>query len=102
VIEKLDRISELAWETRGDWIDLRNNMREICHLVEEIKQAGYLSVEPVKLEVLSPETMSKVIQRDCTKWDICSKRFIMNIASVISQATIAHNRAKGQLYRKVK
>jgi len=36
--EKLDEISCLARETRGDWTDPRANMREICSLVNEIKE----------------------------------------------------------------
>ena len=100
VVEKLDRIAELAWETRRDWSNPRNNMREvchymreICHLVDEIKEAGYLPVELVQLEVLTPEEIDQIIWEDMRGQNLQAR------AKGVSQATIAKN-SKRQLYKR--
>jgi len=58
---------------------------------QDIIDAGYRLPNPDRLTLISPEDMSETIQRDCTKWDVCSKDFMMDIAAVIAQAQLSHN-----------
>lgn len=98
-IEKLGKIisaycrgSEIAWDE-----DLR--------LAKCIIDAGYLPVEPVTLEPLGDEDVIIAVCGDCpfegkpSFYDedchACQRQL-----KGVSQATIAHNEAKGQLYRR--
>ena len=67
-----------------------------------IKEASYLLVEPVQLEVLGDEEIKETAKYVPTKeeWVIKPEhRYWQDKA--ISQATITHNEAKGQLYRRI-
>ena len=78
---------------------LTNDLRRLCfhqfragELAEHLTRLGYLPVEPVQLEVLGGETLNIL----CAIDPFCKPQIL---ASNVSRATIAHNKAKGQLYR---
>ena len=70
-----------------------------------IKQAGYLPVEPVKLEVLGDEEIKEELKKYYTEEQMEMPKEIYDIVcgiiSIVRQATNAHNEAKGQLYRRI-
>jgi len=69
----------------------------VTELSQTLIKAGYLPVEPVQLEVLSDEEMLKAIPT----WIAYQGKAITSRDRQIAQDTIAHNEAKGQLYRRV-
>ena len=63
-----------------------------------IKEAGYLPVEPARLEVLGENEMKQVISENITLLNDAKKA--VELLFKVSQATIAHNEAKFvKLYR---
>ena len=63
-----------------------------------VKEAGLLPVEPVQLEVLSDEGMKSVIKENIALLN--HEERSVELLFKVSQATVAHNEAKfGQLYR---
>jgi len=71
--------------------------------IAKLKEAGYLPVEPVQLEVLSDEERMSAFAK---RWPELTGRelpYDTILAQAISQATIVHNLEKngGRLYRLV-
>ena len=63
-----------------------------------IKEAGYLPVQPIQLEVLSDEGMKSVIKENIALLN--HEERSVELLFKVSQDTAAHNEAKfGQLYR---
>src|SRR3990167_8476331 len=74
------------------------------YLASILYDNGFLPVEPVQLEVLSDGEIEnawpdevEIITPFLTQADI--EKEILRCAKIVSQITIAHNEAKGQLYR---
>ena len=68
-----------------------------------IKEAGYLPVEPVQLEVLGEKEIRyklELIQPEGFNWADATETEMIKFKA-ISQANNTHNEAKGQLYREV-
>jgi len=66
---------------------------EIKAQLDKVLKAGF---EPVQLEVLPPEEICDLV----TEYHFSGKKDRHILSYNISQATIAHNEAKGQLYRR--
>lgn len=65
-------------------------------ILDLVKLAGYLQVEPVQLEVLGDKKMALAFYGDEDVGGFWHREG----CKAVSQATIAHNEAKGQLYRR--
>ena len=79
---------------------LTNDLRRLCfhqfragELAEHLTRLGYLPVEPAQLEMLTQEKMLETLGY------IKFNPAFADELKRISQATVAHNEAKGQLYR---
>ena len=79
---------------------LANDLRGLCfhqigagELAEHLTRLGYLPVEPAQLEMLTQEKMLETLGY------IKFNPAFADELKRISQATVAHNEAKGQLYR---
>ena len=59
----------------------------------DMLKAGYLPVEPVQLEVLSPEGIEEKLENS---WDGLDQ---LSLVQFVQDFTLAYNEAKGQLYR---
>ena len=68
------------------------NLSTAERIAKKIIDAGYLRVEPAHLEVLSDREYKKIIGYIPVEGHDVRK---------VSQATNAHNEAKGQLYRRI-
>ena len=87
-----------SWNT--SWVDKEERKEYIKwakFLLSIIKEAGYLPVEPVQLEVLGDEEMKSVIKENIALLD--NEEKAVELLFKVSQNTNAHNEAKGQLYR---
>ena len=80
--------------------------KRTAQILNLIKQAGYLPVEPVKLEVLGEEEIEEYAKEEGARgypiksgW--LTDEIMVHVKDIV-QANIAHNEAKGQLYREVK
>ena len=76
------------------------NITNFEAIANDILEAGYLPVEPVQLEVLSDKAIINLAM--VSRYYVGSKEekaFIECVKNII-QATLAHNEAKGQLYRR--
>ena len=84
------------WEDIND-PDQDAAYRSTDFILKLIKDAGYLQVEPVQLEVLGDEEISTIWHEynENQSWHGQLRRI-----RKVSQATIAHNEAKGQLFRR--
>jgi len=70
--------------------DLCNDPYMVKVAKEPLRNKGGVPVEPVQLEVLTPEEMSAAVPNRLGRYEEYRQ---------IAQATIVHNEAKGQLYR---
>ena len=106
--ELREQIANIIWgrEARGTnsegYKDIVNLDKEPAlqfadQILALIKDAGYLQVEPVQLEVLGDEEISTIWHEynENQSWHGQLRRI-----RKVSQATIAHNEAKGQLFRR--
>ena len=88
-MKKIEKLADIIYLNSGVY------RSTAVAMAKKIMQAGYLPVEPVQLEVLPPEALNDALT-EAYKTHAKSKH------TFISQATITHNEAKGQLYREVK
>lgn len=97
-----------CFEEHDSWAEWNKYRQESLARAKRVLAAGYLPVEPVQLEVLKDEDvpvwLPNKYYRECADEDGAIQRYKLrvNIPSFKegSQATIAHNAAKGKLYRR--
>ena len=99
-VEKLEEFIYVA--LREIEIEFDTKITEKALITDKLSQklniAGYLPVELAQIEVLGDE---KIMRAICSN-PIPEDRDLfrpMDVGRAISQATIVHNEAKGQLYR---
>jgi len=96
IVRKIASIASVDFNRLPDDYKARN-LVAADQILALIKDAGYLQVEPVQLEVLGDEEISTIWHEynENQSWHGQLRRI-----RKVSQATIAHNEAKGQLFRR--
>ena len=108
-------LAPFSWDYDPEWLKShpiieqeRNKLRERAdQILALIKEAGYLPVEPVQMEVLKDEEIISIlieIMEDVGEpTDVATSQahhmWDMPMTKALLRATIAHNEAMGQLYR---
>ena len=80
------------------------NITSFEAIVNNIIEAGYVKVEPVHLEVLTDEEILSAFDGDFSPvyfdHNPTADEVMLIKLKLVVQATLAHNEAKGQLYRR--
>jgi hypothetical protein len=96
--EAVEKLAKIIKECGSYCVELDGYVLNPSTAACKVLNAGYLPVEPIKLEVLGDDEIASLLGK-CVSWEEISEMEKIDLKRII-QATIAHTEAKGQLYRR--